>query len=54
MRTASSRGSPAVHAELQAAKEQINRLVERINALEANANWAYSEGISEDPPPDYV
>ncbi|KAJ7926098.1 hypothetical protein B0H13DRAFT_2654011 [Mycena leptocephala] len=54
LRQASSRGSPAVHAELQAAKEQINRLVERINALEANANWAYSEGISEDPPPDYV
>ncbi|KAJ7926136.1 hypothetical protein B0H13DRAFT_2654019 [Mycena leptocephala] len=54
MRTVSNRGSPEVHAELQAAKEQINRPVERINALEANANWAYGEGISEDPPPDYV
>ncbi|KAJ7805380.1 hypothetical protein B0H13DRAFT_1930215 [Mycena leptocephala] len=54
MRTASNRGSPEVHAELQAAKEQINVLVERMNALEANANWAHGEGISDDPPPNYV
>jgi hypothetical protein len=43
MRTASNRGSP----KPQAAKEQINVLVERMNALEANANWAHGEGISD-------
>jgi uncharacterized coiled-coil protein SlyX len=51
MRTASNRGSPEVHAELQAAKEQINVVVERMNALEVNANWAHGE---DDPPPNYV
>jgi hypothetical protein len=54
MRSTSTRGSPDVRAELEAAKEQINMLVMRIHALEANTNSAYGAGFSNEPPPPYV
>jgi hypothetical protein len=54
IRSSSTRASPDVRAELEASREQINMLVTRMQALEANAHSAYGVGISNEPPPAYV
>jgi uncharacterized coiled-coil protein SlyX len=43
-----------VQAQLEASREQLNMLVMRMHALEANVNSAYGVGISNEPPPAYV
>ncbi|KAJ6564036.1 hypothetical protein B0H19DRAFT_1067636 [Mycena capillaripes] len=43
-----------VDAQLQIAREQIDMLILRINALEANTDPAWGLGISREPPPEYV
>jgi hypothetical protein len=54
MPSTSTMGSPDVQAQLEASREQINMLVMRMHALEANVNSAYGVGISNEPPPAYV
>jgi BMFP domain-containing protein YqiC len=54
MHSSSRRGSPDMQAQLEDSREQINMLVTRMHALEANANSAYEEGLSNEPPPAYV
>ncbi|KAJ7187492.1 hypothetical protein GGX14DRAFT_702113 [Mycena pura] len=50
---AGGRASPDLIAQLQEAREQIDMLVTRIHALEANADpWGI--GMSDQPPPEYV
>ncbi|KAJ6564033.1 hypothetical protein B0H19DRAFT_1067632 [Mycena capillaripes] len=41
-------------AQLKAAREQINRLMLRVNALEANTDPAWELAMSREPPPEYV
>ncbi|KAJ6524330.1 hypothetical protein B0H19DRAFT_1386180 [Mycena capillaripes] len=47
------RASPDLAAQLQAAREQIDMLVTRIQALEANTD-PWGMGMSDQPPPEYV
>jgi hypothetical protein len=54
MRRSSTRGSPDVQAQLEASREQIDMLVMRIHALEANANSPYGARVSNELPPSYV
>jgi hypothetical protein len=54
IRSSSTRASPDVRAELEAAKEQINMLLTRMHLLEANANSTYGAGFSNESPPAYV
>ncbi|KAJ7909819.1 hypothetical protein B0H13DRAFT_1877320 [Mycena leptocephala] len=51
IRSSSTRASPDVRAELEAAKEQINMLLTRMHVLEANANSAYGAEFSNESPP---
>ncbi|KAF7341431.1 hypothetical protein MVEN_01880200 [Mycena venus] len=51
-RTASTGPLTDVEEQLQSARDQINMLVERINASEANSNSAWSGAVDE-PPPEY-
>jgi prefoldin subunit 5 len=53
MRSTSPRVSPEVEAQLQAAREQIEILMARINELEANAE-SWGAGMAGEPPPEYV
>jgi hypothetical protein len=43
-----------VEAQLQAAREQIDVLVTRINALEENSDSAWERVIGDELPPEYV
>ncbi|KAJ7861457.1 hypothetical protein B0H14DRAFT_2742317 [Mycena olivaceomarginata] len=52
-RSASTR-LPEVEAQLQAAREQIDMLVTRINALEENSDAGWGRVIGDEPPPEYV
>ncbi|KAJ7844884.1 hypothetical protein B0H14DRAFT_2775713 [Mycena olivaceomarginata] len=52
-RSASTR-LPEVEAQLQAAREQIDMLVTRINALEENSDAGWRRVIGDEPPPEYV
>ncbi|KAJ7182215.1 hypothetical protein C8R43DRAFT_1325 [Mycena crocata] len=45
---------PDLGAELQAAREQINLLVMRINMLEAQAGPTSTRDSLDEPPPDYL
>ncbi|KAJ7909821.1 hypothetical protein B0H13DRAFT_2490032 [Mycena leptocephala] len=54
MPSTATRGLPDVEAQLEASREQINMLMTRMQALEANANSAYGVGFSNEPPPAYV
>ncbi|KAJ7924071.1 hypothetical protein B0H13DRAFT_1864368 [Mycena leptocephala] len=54
MRGTSTRRSPDLEAQLQAAREHIDMLMARINALEADAECPFQAGISDGPPPAYV
>ncbi|KAJ7918279.1 hypothetical protein B0H13DRAFT_1869464 [Mycena leptocephala] len=54
MPSTATRGLPDVEAQLEASREQINMLVTRMQALEANTNSAYGAGFSNEPPPAYV
>jgi hypothetical protein len=55
MRSASERGRDTgrldVDAQLQAAREQIDMLLRRMNALKGNADGAVE---MREPPPEYV
>jgi uncharacterized coiled-coil protein SlyX len=55
MRSASERGRDEgrldVDAQFQAAREQIDMLLRRMNALEGNADGAWE---TREPPPEYV
>jgi hypothetical protein len=55
MRSASERGRDAgrlgVDAQLQAAREQIDMLLRRMNVLVGNADGAWE---TREPPPEYV
>ncbi|KAJ7726030.1 hypothetical protein B0H14DRAFT_3002622 [Mycena olivaceomarginata] len=50
---AGGRAPPDLAAQLQAAREQIDMLVTRIHALEANTD-PWGMGMSDLPPPEYV
>jgi hypothetical protein len=45
---------PEVETQLQAAREQIDVLVTRINALEENSDSAWERVIGDELPPEYV
>ncbi|KAJ7861453.1 hypothetical protein B0H14DRAFT_3863447 [Mycena olivaceomarginata] len=47
-------GVSEVEAQLQAAREQIDVLVTRINALEENSDSAWERVIGDELPPEYV
>ncbi|KAJ6529774.1 hypothetical protein B0H19DRAFT_529292 [Mycena capillaripes] len=56
-RQGTSRDAAAVQdleGKLQACKQHIDTLVNRINELETNADFAWGMGVSGEPPPDYV
>ncbi|KAJ7133552.1 hypothetical protein C8R44DRAFT_870926 [Mycena epipterygia] len=52
--SAEGEGRSDLAAQLQVAREQIDILVHRINALEVQADSAWGVDISDESPPEYV